>query len=173
MNSFNQQIASILIDNVYLPTNYGLDESTTTFRETIAELEGFLLTQMYDHVIITGDFNVDFAKVSPNHTILECFMQAFDLVRGDICSDISFTYRRDDHQSFPGLIMLFVLILNNTSNMMSIDSVDNFSDHLPVFFTLNSSTPSTRLRPISIGQTNSTSDSLSLRSIGAKSLRMT
>ena len=51
---------------------------STTFRETIAELEGFLLTQTYDHVIIAGDFNVDF--VSPNRTNLECFMQAFDLV---------------------------------------------------------------------------------------------
>ena len=66
-------------------------ESTSTFCETIAELEGFFLTQMYDHVIITGDFNVDYAKVSPNCTILESFMQAFDLIRGDICSDISFT----------------------------------------------------------------------------------
>ena len=64
------------------------------------ELEGFLLTQTYDHVIIAGDFNVDFAKVSPNRSILECFMQAFDLVRGDISSDISFTYRHDDHYSF-------------------------------------------------------------------------
>ena len=54
---------------------------------------------MYDHVI-AGDFNIDFVKVSPNRTILECFMQAFDLVRGDICSDISFIYRRDDRQSF-------------------------------------------------------------------------
>ena len=56
-----------------------------------------LLSQTYDHVIITGDFNVDSAKVSPNCTTLESFMQAFDLVRGDTCS---FTYRRDDHQSF-------------------------------------------------------------------------
>ena len=74
-----------------MSTHYGTDESTTTFRETIVELEGFLLTQSYNHVIIAGDFNVDFAKVSPNRTILECFMQAFDLLRGDTCSDISFT----------------------------------------------------------------------------------
>ena len=40
-------------------------------QETIAELEGFLLTQTYDHVIIAGDFNVDFAKVSPDCTTLE------------------------------------------------------------------------------------------------------
>ena len=63
-----------------------------------------LYTQSYNHVVIGGDFNADFAKVSPNRTILECFMQAFDLIRGDTCSDISFTYRHDDHQSFSHVI---------------------------------------------------------------------
>ena len=92
---------------------------------------------MYDHVIMAGDFNVDFAKVSPNRTILECFMQAFDLGRGDTCSNISFTYRRDDHQSFSWVdhAICSSAILNTISNIMSTDSVDNFSDHLPVFFT--------------------------------------
>ena len=37
------------------------------------------------------------------------------------------------------------------------------SDHLPVFFTLNCSTLLTYLRPILIGQRNSTSDSLSTK----------
>ena len=165
LNCWTQQIVSILIVNVYLPTNYGSDESTTTFREAIAELEGFLLTQTYDRVVITGDFNVDFAKDGPNRTILECFMQAFDLVRGDICSDISFTYRRDDHQSFSWVdhVICSSAILNTISNIISTDSADNFSDHLPVFFTLNCSALSTHIRPISIGQTNSTSDSLSTK----------
>ena len=163
LDSSNQQIVSILIVNVYLPTNYGSDESTTTFQETVAELEGLVLTQTYDHVIIAADFNVDFAKVSPNRTILECFTQAFDLVRGDICSDISFTYRRDDHQSWVDHVICSSAILNTISNIMSIDSVDNFSDHLLVFFTLNCSTLSTHLRPILICQTPSTSDSLSMK----------
>ena len=48
-------------------------------------------------------------------------------------------------------------------HIMSVDSVDNFSDHLPVFFTLNCSALSTHLRPISISQRNSTSDSLSTK----------
>ena len=90
---------SVIVINVYLPTNYGSDGSTTTFRETIAELEDFLLTQKYDHVIIAGDFNVDFNKTCTNQHILENFMKAFDLVRGDTCFNISFTYKHDDFQS--------------------------------------------------------------------------
>ena len=62
----------------------------------------------------------------------------------------------------PGLIMLFA-ISNTISDIMSTDSVDNFSDHLPVFFTLNCPTFSTHHRPISIGQTNTTSDFLSTK----------
>ena len=92
-------------------------------------------------------------------------MQAFDLVRGDTCSDISFIYRHDDHQSFSWVddVICSSAILNTISNIMSIDSVDNFSDHLPVFFTLNCSTLSTHFRPNLIGHTNSTSESLSTK----------
>ena len=100
--------------------------------------------------------------VSPNCTILECFMQAFDLIRGDTCSDISFANRCVNHQSFSWVdhVICSSAILNAIDNIMSVDSVDNFSDHLPVFFTSNCSTLLTHLGPISISQRNSTSDSL-------------
>ena len=64
------------------------------------------------------------------------------------------------------------VILNAINNIMSVDSVDNFSDHLPVFFTLNCSALSTHLRHTSISQRSSMIP-YPLRSIGAKSLRMT
>ena len=56
-------------------------------------------------------------------------MEAFDLVRGDICSDISFTYRCDDHQ-FYSWVDHVICSSSTISNILSIDSVDNFSDHL-------------------------------------------
>ena len=74
---------------------------------------------------------------------------------------------------FPGLIMFCSsVILNAINNIMSVDSVDNFSDHLPVFFTLNCSALSTHLRHTSISQRSSMIP-YPLRSIGAKLLRMT
>lgn len=127
-NTCSQQSVSFLIINVYLPSDYGTIESTTTFCESIAELEGFLLTQSYDYIIITGDFNVDFAKASPNCTILETFMQTFDLVRGDKSSDITFIYRRDDHQSSSWVDHVFCSsgILSTISNVVSADLIDKF-----------------------------------------------
>ena len=64
---------------------------------------------------------------------------------------------------FPGLIMLATCSSAILNNIMAVDSVENFSDHLPVFFTLNCFTLSTHLRPILISQRNSTSDSLSTK----------
>ena len=110
LNSSNQQIVTILLVNAYLPTNYGSDESTTTFRETIAELEGFLLTQMYDYVIIAGDFNVDFAKVSPIIALSLSTLCKPLTSLGVIYALISHSHTDVTITSFiPGLIMLFVL----------------------------------------------------------------
>ena len=41
LNPSNQQIVSILIVNVYLPTNYGTDESTTTFEKLLMNWKDF------------------------------------------------------------------------------------------------------------------------------------
>ena len=142
LNSSNQQIVSILIVNVYLPTNYGSDESTSAFRKTIAELEGFLLSLMNDHVIIAGDILLKSALIS-----LSLSTSCKPLISlGVIHVLISHSHTDAMITSpFPGLMMLFVLQLfwNTISNIMSTDSVDNFSDHLPMFFTLNCSTLST------------------------------
>ena len=75
-------------------------------------------------------------------------MQTFDLVRGGI-PYISNLMQTDDHYSFSWIDhVICSAILNTISNIMSTDSVDNFSDHLPLFFTLNCSTLSTHFRPI-------------------------
>ena len=42
LNSSNQQIVSILLVNVYLPTNYDSDESTTTFEKLLLKWKDFV-----------------------------------------------------------------------------------------------------------------------------------
>ena len=49
-----------LVINVYLPTNYGNMDSEQLYRESLAELKGFVDSQSFDNLIIAGDFNVDF-----------------------------------------------------------------------------------------------------------------
>lgn len=47
-----------LVVCVYLPTNYATVESTNLYRETVAELSGFLESCIFDNLVVVGDFNV-------------------------------------------------------------------------------------------------------------------
>jgi len=116
LNSSNQQIVTILLVNVYLPTNYGSDESTTTFRETIAELEGFLLTQMYDYVIIAGVLTLILLKSALIVLSLSTLCKPLTSL-GVIYALISHSHTGVTiTSSVPGLIMLFVLQLFQASS---------------------------------------------------------
>ena len=79
---------------VYLPTDYGTLDS---FTETLAELDGFLLSHSYDNIIICGDFNNCGGR---NCEHLHSFMHEHNFVCADMNSCIKYTYRRDDHTSF-------------------------------------------------------------------------
>ena len=92
---FNSFTALILC--VYLPTNYGTIHSDNIFRETLAEIRGFLDSCQYDNVVIAGDFNVDFTQSSNPLSYLKSFMLELNLCAVDLASsDISFSYERDD-----------------------------------------------------------------------------
>ena len=51
---------STLLVCVYLPTNYGTSQSHDLYLEVLGELNGFIDTQVFDKLIIAGDFNVNF-----------------------------------------------------------------------------------------------------------------
>ena len=92
--------SSTLLINVYLPTDYGTLDSNNAFTETLAELDGFLLSHSYDNIIICGDFNVDFNRGGRNCEHPRSFMHEHNFVCADMNSCIKYTYRRDDHTSF-------------------------------------------------------------------------
>ena len=139
-----------LIVNVYLPTGYGSNETNSFYRETITKLEGFLLAQTHDRVIIA----------SPNRMILQCLVQAFDLDRGAFWH--LFYLPRDYHRFafWVDHIVCSSAIVNNFNSVTIQDSVDNFSDHVPMFFTLNFSNVSPHYLALPLDQINSTPDTL-------------
>ena len=55
-----------LVINVYLPTNYGNMDSEQLYRESLAELKGFVDSQSFDNLIIAGYSNVDFHTHLPH-----------------------------------------------------------------------------------------------------------
>ena len=53
---------AILVIAVYLPVNYGDSASFDDFITELGYLDGLLESEMYDHVIVMGDFNIDLRR---------------------------------------------------------------------------------------------------------------
>lgn len=51
-----------LLISVYFPTNYGTDASNDEYLFTLGDLEGFIESQQYERILITGNFNADFDR---------------------------------------------------------------------------------------------------------------
>ena len=64
---------------IYLPTDYGNQDSQDRFAESLNELRGFIDSQSYDNMIVAGDFNVDFTWLSVNREVLLSFISDLDL----------------------------------------------------------------------------------------------
>ena len=131
---------SLLLICVYLPTNYGTTQSYDQYLESLGELKDFIDSQVFDNIIIAGDFNVDFNHHSTSSEYLIRFMNDLQLCAVGVlsCYNINFTYERDDGlvHSWPDHILTFNYCAGDISTVKCIHSPDNFSDHVPISFNL-------------------------------------
>ena len=118
---------------------------------SIGELEGFIDTQTFDHIVIGGDFNVDFNRPSGLLDLLTAVMADRDLVAADFLSQpsIGFTYERDDGSahSWPDHFLCDSSFLPAFTSVSKVDLWSNLSDHHPIAATFGfccSSTPPMR-----------------------------
>lgn len=134
---------------VYLPTDYGSVSSHDYFTETVGELCGFVDSLQYDNLIIAGDFNVDFTRPGVNCSLLLSCMDDLGLCSVDTSSysPIHFTYERDDGsaRSWPDHVLTSQYQARRITDIGCIYSADNFSDHLPLYFSLDLSVTTTPL----------------------------
>ncbi len=72
---------SILCICVYFPTDYHDAQSSDAFLSTLCEIEGFIDSIAFDHVVTAGDFNVDPSVSFPRATLFTDFLH--HLWRGD------------------------------------------------------------------------------------------
>ena len=126
---------------VYLPTNYNSSQSNDSFLETIGELKGYVNSMFFDNLIIAGDFNVDFSRSNVTNRYLNSFMSDLNLVASDVQPKfgIKYTYRRDDGLAFswPDHVLTLSHHSQSIRDIRCWESVDNFSDHLPLEFSVN------------------------------------
>ncbi len=88
---------TVLLLNVYMPTNYGTAHSHNTYLETLGELKGIIESHSFDKIVIAGDFNVDMIRPSVFRDSLLSFMSDFNLCSVDLFyrECVKFTYERD------------------------------------------------------------------------------
>ena len=75
-------IGPFLLLNVYLPTNYGDDESLERYVDCLSKLEALIVDTNCVHVMIAGDFNCD--KTSRFFSELQNFLTEFKLLMSDV-----------------------------------------------------------------------------------------
>ena len=111
--------------------------------EVLGELKGFIDTQVFDKLIITGDFNVDFMHpgITGDYLMNDLELCAVDLL---LCFSIGFTYEKDDGlvHSWPDYILINCHCVNDICSVKGIHSLNNFSDHVPLLIFLNLHCPS-------------------------------
>ena len=137
-NSLDNSPFAILFVCVYLPTDYSNVASHTAFAESIGELDGIISAENFDNIIIAGDFNTDLSRPGSNFTTLTSFMSSHKLVCVNKLYNIKFTYRKDDFSCFssPDHILTYSNFSNLIDSVFTLDPVENFSDHLPLHFSL-------------------------------------
>ena len=109
----NNDFITLIIINVYLPTNFGSDESVESYSEAIAELMGLIDSVTFDNLIIAGDFNVDLFRASKRTDILLSFMTELNLCAVDLACypRVTYTYEHDNGKvtSWPDHILTLKL----------------------------------------------------------------
>ena len=122
----NTTLCTLLL-NVYLPTDYGWIQCC------FSRLSLWARWIYFDNILICGDFTVDFSRHVHNTARL---IDGHNIVSTDTSSHIQFTYRKDDHSvfSWPDHILTLRHNVSQVQEVTCLDSADNFSDHLPNFF---------------------------------------
>ena len=85
---------------VYLPAR-GSSTASSEYLNTLGELQGFIASQHFDVLLIAGDFNVDFDRSGPFHSLLVDFITELNLFVCDLPfkNSVGFTY--EGSQGFP------------------------------------------------------------------------
>ena len=119
-------LKTILLINVYLPTNY---HTNTDFNICLGELSGSIDSQSFDQLLIGGDFNTNLYSDSCRCNLLNDFMLEFDLVSVDMHTSITHTYERDDGlvTSWPDHFLASSSLACNISSVKTLQSGSTYS----------------------------------------------
>lgn len=126
---------------------------TSVITSIHGEIEGFIDSQQCDNIVLAGDFNVDFDRGGSLADILLDFISDLDLVASDLSyrNSVGFTYERDDGLAISWIdhIICSQVLSPSMTNVHTLKSGTNLSDHLPLCFNFDIQCPTITAASIS------------------------
>ena len=133
------EIGYLYVINVYMPCDTISNTNIYEYNKALSTISTICNTYNVAHCIIGGDLNTDLGRIKSANTLsLNNFITIENLkyVMNVYPNDVQYTYTGINGSM--SLIDHFIVsesIVSNIVDYFTVDSVDNLSDHLPLFFT--------------------------------------
>jgi len=128
---------TLLLLNVYLPCDYGDNNSLIDYKFQISELYNIAITESYDEILIIGDFNCDPVK-SRFFKELSKLVRELSLCVRDLENLPADSYSYVSRNNVCGTSWLDHVVSSSTCNPHSFELMYGitFEDHIPLTFSL-------------------------------------
>ena len=138
----------LLLINVYMPFEDGNDK-TDEFINVLSVVEDLIESNCNYHVVIGGDFNVDFHRDRVHTALLSGFCENVGLscaTQHALCNvDYTYNFSMSRFSILDHFILSGTLFVESVSSISVSHDVDNLSDHDPLYLHLNISVKYTAL----------------------------
>ena len=127
----------LLLINVYMPCDDRcLDQNINEYVQVLNDIEILCNSVNVDYICIGGDFNTDLARSNIQSCTLNDFTirSDFNYCAQDMCCNVEYTFcsKGTGATSFIDHFIISDNMLGKLKSFDSIESINNFSDHLPV-----------------------------------------
>ena len=124
---------NLLLINVYLP--YECDENSDEFFDQLVCIETLISSNLDCNLIIGGDCNIDFCRITPHTALLDsfCANNALKIACRHKASSVDFTYHFSMSRfSVLDHFLVSCALFDMIEAVTVCHSVDNLSDHEPI-----------------------------------------
>ena len=129
----------LLVICVYMPYE-GNNEMTDEFIEQLAVVDDVIAANQDCHIVVGGDFNVDFARDRLHTTLLDSFCEHVGLhaaTRQTLCDiDYSYNFNMSRFNTLDHFLLSGAIFSNSVNRISVYHDSDNVSDHDPIVLQL-------------------------------------
>ena len=121
-----------------------LTDATERFKDILGEIAGFISSTAHHFVVVAGDWNTDLRRPGEFSDAVCSFLRELNLSLIDLCfpDSVGFTYLgHDGSKSWLDHIAVSNCFCSSVVSVHSIRDGRNLSDHNPLAFSLDLSTP--------------------------------